>query len=185
MARTSHPAQETTHVHGVDPERSPGAESGIPGAAVGRIVRRWVMPRSPSPLVAWPIKPQCLAELLEPVGTGLLRTAWATWLKQPSQAPISVIWTPTTKGQVGGGFGEPGVTVWVRPVDRSDHQRVRSAVEAQVIAELVAWIQDAFVAGDAWKLTHHERAWFYLNGSFTAQDRDGFHRAKMEQLELR
>ena len=137
------------------------------------------MPRSPSPLVAWPIKPQRLSELLEPVGTDLLRVAWATWLKQPSTAPISVTWTPHTKGHVGGGLGDPGVTVWVRPVDRSDHQRVRDAVEAQVVPALLAWIQDAFVAGDAWKLTHHERVWFYLDDGLTAQDRDGFHYGAM------
>ena len=141
------------------------------------------MPRSPSPLVAWFIKPQRLSELLEPVRTDLLRVAWVTWLKQPSTAPVSVTWTPNTKGHVGAGFGDPGVTVWVRPVDRSDHHRVRDAVEAQVVAALLAWIQDALVAGDGWKLMHHERVWFYLDGGFTAQDRDGFHYSEMEQQE--
>jgi hypothetical protein len=137
------------------------------------------VPRSPSPLVTWPVKAHQLAEIVESSGTDLVRIVWASWLKQPSSRPLSVTWTPNAKGAIGGGFGEAGLTIWVRPVDRADPERLRAMLATAVVPELLAWIKSALEAGEAWQGTHHERTWFCEAGSLTAQDRDGFHRAEM------
>lgn len=134
------------------------------------------MPPPPSPMVAWPVRPQRLAQLLgDTFGAASVRIVWATWMKQPGVLPLRTTWTPDTTGFIGSGFGEFGATIFIEPVQRAQHRVICAQLEAEAIPALVGWLHDALRSHPAWQLSHHERAWFYVDGRVSVQDRDGFH----------
>ena len=94
------------------------------------------------------------------------------WQREASPRVLSVSWEPERPSIIG---AEPGggACIWVPPVDRAEVHVIRPLVLLQVLPEATAWLEEAFVAGNAWQASRHERNWQFLSGRVEHRDRDG------------
>jgi hypothetical protein len=114
-----------------------------------------------APDLVWPVRARDLRSALVDV-VDLVDLSWVHWKKQASTTPIAADWPPLT-----------GLTVWIYPVAKRDHQAVRAIVDEQVLPDLARWCRNALRAPEGWQLMRHERRWSITGETITANERQG------------
>jgi hypothetical protein len=125
------------------------------------------------PGLAWPTKASTIAAALGPIADQI-HVAWMTWERRATN-PLQASWEPRDAPVIGGIAGR-GATLWVGPVDRSDLDVIRRAVDETILGAATRWFIEALAAGEAWQSSRHERRWSVApDGTVTTHDDHGMH----------
>ena len=98
---------------------------------------------------------------------------WLFWIKQPTTVPITASWAPLVSGMADRPEAHHGLKVWIYPIAKHEHLRVREVVQSKVVPDLVHWCRDALAAPEGWTLMRHERRWSLSGDTVRTRDREG------------
>ena len=125
-----------------------------------------------APGLVWPVRSQDLGSALGEI-RDQVQVVWVSWIKQPSTSPIAATWAPLQDVMPNHPSTHRGLMVWIYPIAKQDHQRVREVVRTAVLPDLVRWCADAVAAPEGWTLTRHSRRWSLNGDTATATEQEG------------
>jgi hypothetical protein len=125
-----------------------------------------------APDLVYPVRGSDLREALGEA-TNHLELVWLFWVKQPTVTPVRASWAPLVNVMADRPEPHHRLKVWIYPISKQDHQRVRSVIAADALPDLGRWCRAALAAPEGWKLMRHERRWSLDGNTATAQEREG------------